>query len=177
LCELLCGHEKTSQKIAQKTLSLMPDYRLEPDLLLIDLAEGTLSRKAGEAIIEFSDAEGEQLPVAIAALQKLSSEQPSCFTIPFHLAHAWLSYGKPKEALPLLEMLCERENAPCSIHALLSFLYVERMNIPGAWSQATAAVKKAQRRGCLPRSLYLLILQLQLQSPHCVDIPGLLYPS
>lgn len=174
LCELLCGHAKKSQKIAQEALLHIPDYRLEPDLLLVDLAQGTLSSKGGEAIIEFSDAEGEQLLPAIAALQKINSESPHSLTIPFHLAHALLSYGKPKEALPLLEMLCARNNAPCSIHALLSYLYIERMNITGAWNEASKAVWEAQKRGCLPRPLYLLLLQLQQQSPHCADISDLL---
>lgn len=172
--ELLSGHEKASQKRAKEALSHMPEYRLEPDLLLIDLAEGTLSKKAAEAIIEFSDSEGEELLTAISALQKLTANSPKSFTIPFHLAHAYLSYGKPKEALPLLEMLCTKENAPCSIHALLAHLYYERMNMKGAWSEAVKAAEHAKKHGCLPRPLYLLLLKFQEESPHCTVIPDLL---
>jgi tetratricopeptide (TPR) repeat protein len=174
LCELLNGNEKTSKKMAQEALSHLPDYRLEPDLLIVDLAQGTLSKKAAETIIEFSEAEGEQLLKAIDSLQKLNAEETNSFVVPFHLAHAWLSYGKPKEALPLLERLCKREDALCSIHALLAYLYLERMNITGAWNEATLAVKKAQQHNCLPRSLYHLVIELQQESPHCTDISDML---
>jgi regulator of sirC expression with transglutaminase-like and TPR domain len=174
LCELLNGQERSSIQRARETLSHLPDNRLEPDLLLVDLAQGTLSKKAAETIVEFSESEGEQLLKAIDALQQLQLESSNSLVIPFHLAYAWLSYGKPKEALPLLEQLCVRENAPCSIHALLATLYLDRMNITGAWKEAICAVKKAQQHQCLPRPLYHLILELQMKSPHCTDISDLL---
>ena len=174
LCELLNGQKGASQKRAEATIKNLPDNRLEPDLMLVDLAQGTLSKKAAETIIQFSEAEGEQLLEAIDALQKVQPECKDSCVVPLHLAHAWLSYGKPKEALPLLEQLCKRDDALCSVHALLAHLYLERMNIPGAWQEAVIAVKKAKLRGCLPRPLYHLIIELQQESPHCTDISDLL---
>ena len=174
LCKLLNGNGKESKRQAQQLLLHLPEDRLEPDLLLVDLAQGTLSKKAAEAIIEFSDAEGDQLLEAIDGFQKLKSECPDSLVVPFHLAYSWLSYGKPKEALPLLELLCSKENALCSIHILLASLYLERMNIAGAWKEAARAAKKAREQNCLPRPLYRLILSLQIESPHCTDISDLL---
>ena len=173
-CELLIGNSSRSKAIAQQTLASLPNYRLEPDLLLVDLSNGALSKEAAATIIEFSDTEGEELLKAIDALQKVNAGCPNSFVIPFHLAHAWLEYGKPKEALPLLEQLCSRKEALCSIHAFLAYLYLERMNITGAWKEVDIAVKLAQQHGCLPRPLYQLILALQQESPHCTDISNLL---
>jgi len=174
LCKLLNGQGKESKRDAQELLAHLPEDRLEPDLLLVELAKGTLSKKAAEAIIEFSDAEGDQLLEAIDGFQRLKDECPDSLAVPFHLAYSWLSYGKPKEALPLLEQLCCNENALCSIHILLASLYLERMNITGAWKEAACAAKKARKQNCLPRPLYRLLLALQIESPHCTDISDLL---
>jgi regulator of sirC expression with transglutaminase-like and TPR domain len=174
LCELLNGNEKASRKAATEALARIPEYLLEPDLLLVDLSAGTLSKKAAEAIIEFSDAEGEELVHAIDVLKSVNGECKNSFVVPFHLAHAWLSYGKPKEAIPLLEKLCSREDALCSIHALLAYLYLERMNITGAWKEADLSIRKAKKQGVLPRPLYQLIIELQQESPHCIDISDLI---
>ena len=174
LCELLSGQKNLSQEQAKRTLSKMPEYRIEPDLLLVDLAEGTLSPQAAEAIIEFSDAEGDEILNAIAVFQKMTAANPNSRTLPFHMAHAYLAYGKPKDALPILELLSKRENTPCSIHALLAFLYKERMNVMGAWSETRMAIAAAKKQGFLPRPLRQLVLDLQQESPNCTDISDLL---
>ncbi len=174
LCELLNGHETPSQHIALQTLDALPSYRLEPDFMLLDLAQGALSKEGAAAILQHSEAEGEELPKAIRALQDVQNTCKRSLVLPLHLAHAWIAYGKPKEALPILEGLCHRADAPCSIHALLASLYLERMNIPLAWKEAATAVKKAQSKQFLPRPLYHLIVKLQHTSPRCADIPDLL---
>ena len=66
------------------------------------------------------------------------------------------------------------ENTPCSIHALLAFLYKERMNVMGAWSETRMAVAAAKKQGFLPRPLRQLVLDLQQESPNCTDISDLL---
>lgn len=177
LCHLLNGHVKQSTIAARELLQHLPTYRLEPDILLLDLAHGSLSEAAAATILRWSEAEGDELLEAIDELQHTRRSCPSSFVIPFHLAHAWLSYGKPKEALFLLEELCQRAEAPASVHALLAFLYVDRMNMTGAWREAICAVRLAQRNGHLPKPLYQLILALQQASPHCTDISDLLYVS
>ena len=168
LCDLLEGRSEASRKRAAHTLHNLPAYRRESDLLLVDLAHGFLPREAAEAIIEWSDAKGDELFAAAKALQKAMLLSPKSFIVPFHLAHAWLELGRPKEALPLIETLARRSEAPCSIHVLLAQLYLDRMNMVDAWKEVFASVEMAH--GDVPKPLSDLIIELQAESPSCRDM-------
>ena len=168
LCDLLGGQPRASRKRAAQTLQNLPAYRRESDLLLVDLANGFLPREAAEVIIEWSDAKGDELFAAAKALQKAMSASPKSFIVPFHLAHAWLELGRPKDALPLIETLAGRNEAPCSIHVLLAQLYLERMNMVDAWRQVFASVEMSHKD--VPKPLSDLIIELQAESPSCKDM-------
>ena len=175
LCDLLEGRKGASQKLASQTLQNLPAYRRESDLLLVDLAHGFLSRDSAEVIIEWSDAKGDELFTAAKALEKAMTLSPRSFILPFHLAHARLGVGRPKEALPLIEALARRSEAPCSIHVLLAQLHLERMNMTEAWKEIFTSVKMA--KGDVPKPLSDLIVELQAESPSGEDMSCLKEPA
>ena len=174
LSELLTHQKGKSQERAKRALASLPKERLEPDLLLVDLSLGTLSEEGASAILEFSDADGDELLAAIASLQELLKSCPESRVLHLHLAHALLGYGKTKEALPVLERLCGFNDAPCSTHTLLAFLYHERMSFPQAWAEGRKAVAAAKKQQFLPRPLRKFILDLHHESPNCVDIADMI---
>ena len=175
LCDHLSGRTKASQQRAISTLRAPPPYRREPDLLLVDLANGLISRESAETVIQWSDATGDERTAATEALQKAMSGSPKSFVVPFHLAHAWLELGRPKEALPLIERLAQRDDAPCSIHVLLAQLHLDRMNMVDAWKEVYRSVDKV--RGDMPKPLVDLIIELQAESPSCQNMSFLEEPS
>jgi tetratricopeptide (TPR) repeat protein len=170
LCELLLGHKVLSQEIASRQVDNLPLERLENDLLLLDLSKGALTSTGAETILLYNDVEGEEIPKAIAHMQDEITHSPESQTLPFHLAHLWLSYGKPKEAIPLLEKISIKQEATCTIHTLLAMLYQERLNFPKAWEEAKKAAVKAKQRSALPHQLKQLILSFHSQSPNCQDL-------
>jgi regulator of sirC expression with transglutaminase-like and TPR domain len=175
LCDFLSGRTGAAVQHATHTLHNLPPYRREPDLLLVDLANGSISREAAEAVIQWSDAKGDDLAPAIEALQKLMPSNQNSFMLPLHLAQLQLEFGRPKEALPLIENLARRSAAPVSIHVLLAELHLERMNIKNAWDEVFKAVKKAQEQGSIPKPLSDLIIELQADSPSCRDMSNTVY--
>lgn len=170
LCELILNHKPVSQKLAQKQVSNLPPERLENDLLLIDLSKGALTPAAAQTILECSDAKGDEISHAIAQIQEAMKQAPKSQTLPLHLAYCWLSYGKPKEAIPLLEQLAAMPEATCTIHAMLAMLYEERHNHPQAWAEAKKAAFLAKQRGFIPVQLREFILFLHQQSPNSQDL-------
>ncbi len=170
LCELLLGHTSASRQIAQNQVADLPPERLEHDLLLVDLSKGSLSREAAQTMLECSELDDDKLPQAISQLQQAMKASPKSRTLPFHLAHCWLAYGKPKEAIPLLEQLASLPDATCTIHAMLAMVYDERNNRPQAWSEAKKAVLLAKQRGFVPEQLRRFIIELHQQSPNCRDL-------
>lgn len=169
LCELLLGSPKRSRQLAQEQIKATPSYKLENDLLLIDLSTGALSPKAAEILLAYSNSEGEELLNAIAAFQEQMLSCPQSLCLPYHLAHHWLSYGKPKEALPILEAVAKRPNATPTVHYLLALLHHERMNIPAAWQETLLAIDGAKQRGYIPRPLRDLQICLQQESPFITE--------
>ena len=176
LCDFLSGRTAASQQRATYTLQNPSTYRREPDFLVLDLANKTISREAAEAVIQWSDAKGDDLPSAIETLQKVMPSNPNSFMVPLHLAQLQLELGRPKEALPLVESLARRAAAPSSIHVLLAELYLERMNVTGAWDEVFKATEKAQKQGSIPKPLLDLIIELQTQTPSCRDMSHIVYP-
>ena len=176
LCDFLSGRTVASQQHAMRTLHSLPGYRREPDLLLVDLANKAISRGAAEAVIQWSDAKGEDLPSAIEALQKVMPSSPNSFMVPLHLAQLQLELGRPREALPLIESVARREDSPSSIHVLLAELYLERMNVRSAWEEVFKAVEKAQKQGSIPKPLSDLIIEFQAEAPSCRDMSHVVYP-
>ena len=168
LCDLLSGRKSASLQRAVETLHNLPSYRREPDLLLVDLANGFLSREAAGEIVQWSDVKGDERSDAVHALQKAMTSSPKSFVVPFHLAHAWLELGRPKEALPLIDALARRNDAPCSIHVLLAQLHLTRMNLVDTWKETFLSIEKAQ--GDIPKPLADLIIELQAESPSCRDM-------
>lgn len=165
LCELLKGKRMVSRDRAKKQSSSLSKERLEHDVLLLDLADGSLTEDAAKLILKYSSPEGEEIPTAIKAVQKEFSLCPQSRVLAFHLSDLWLTYGKPKEALSLLEELTKRPELPFSVHAITASLHLQRLNIKSAWEQAQIALQKAQKTGVVPKQLHDFLLELQLQSP------------
>ena len=177
LCDFLSGRTAASQQRAMHALQTPSSYRREPDFLLIDLANKAISREAAEAVLQWSDAKGDDLTSAIETLQKVMPSCPNSFMVPLHLAQLQLELGRPREALPLIETLARRTAAPSSIHILLAELYLERMNIKSAWDEVFKAAEKAKEGGSMPKPLSDLIIELQAEAPSCRDMSYVVYPS
>jgi hypothetical protein len=173
-CFLMLEKKRQSQETALKALASISPHRLEPDLLLVDLSKGSLSPSAARTIIEWSDAEGDDLLPAINELRDALKNCTTSRTLPLHLAYAYLAYGKSKEALPIVEELAKSEQSQCTIHALLAELYEERMDFVGAWREVKQAVAAAKKNGFLPRPLQEFVVHLQQESPNCTDITEML---
>ena len=174
MIELLKGKKGSSIKRAEQAIRKPSPHKIEHDLLLLDLSKGSLSPESLEAILETADDEPETLPEEIQKLEACFANDSTSLALPLHIAQCWYSYGKPKEALPLLEKIAASHDAPPSIHFFLSTLYEDRMDFPSAWKEAKIALALAKEQGFYPQPFRKYILSLQKVSPHCEDLPDLL---
>jgi len=170
LCELLLGNKKRAGELSRELLKHPPDYQLEQDFLLFDLARGTLSPKAAQELIVHTSPKREELPERIEQFEKLVRENPKSAILSLHLASLWTEYGKTKEAIPLIESVALFDESPPSLHYDLSYLYYERFDLAKAHYHAQKALLKAQKNGVVPKPILQLILKIQQESP---DSPNL----
>jgi tetratricopeptide (TPR) repeat protein len=162
-CELLSGNSLLSRQLAHIPI---PDYRTEQDILLFDLQNGALSPQAGQTFLSSQDLVGDSLSASIANLQKNILLCPESMALRLQLCQCWLSLGKTKEALLILETVALHKDCPPSILYLLTSLYLEREDFPKAWATALHALKLSSPNA--PKPLKQLICELQRISPQAL---------
>jgi len=158
---LLTTSKKQAAKYA-KNIQL-PTYRLEHDTFVLDIQSQTLSQDDASTLLNFLNIEKTTVLTAIKALQERASSQS--LSIPLHLAHCWLEFGKPKEAISILENLTQNPRIPYSTHCLLATLYQERMNIEKTWEALLLALQATEQFGMIPKKLETMIIELQISHP------------
>ena len=166
LSYLLTDKGQKSQEVAVKERCRFRDHLFEKDILLDDLAEGRISKNGAEALILHTKDDEASIREEIEDLQQCQGTSPSSRAIPFHLAHAYLSLGKTKDALVLLENISSQEETKGSLHVLLASIYQERFLYDRAWKSMEKATAVYALSNGVPLSFVDFAIELHQAAPN-----------